>query len=131
MDLSRPVDDSLTNYRRSLVEDAGYIPTKSDPCLYRRIHNGKETLVSVVVDDLLISFDNNSDAKRDIKKLKKVGLDTNDLGVPSYVIGTHIKKHKNGDISLNQRLHIEALLLTISHGGLQFMRTISKPNRAT
>ena len=64
----------------------------------------------MVVDDLLIASDSKAEAKRVIAKLRKAGLDTKDLGVPSYVIGVHIKRHKNGDISLNQRLYIETLL---------------------
>ena len=95
---------------KGILISAGYTPTKSDPCLYHRIHNGKETLVSVVVDDLLIASDSKAEAKRVIKKLRQSGLDTKDLGVPSYVIGMHIKRHSNGDISLNQRLYIETLL---------------------
>ena len=95
---------------RGILVSAGYTPTRSDPCLYRRVKNGKETLITVVVDDLLIASDSKAEAKRVIKKLRKAGLDTKDLGVPSYVIGVHIKRHNNGDISLNQRLYIETLL---------------------
>ena len=95
---------------KGILTSAGYTPTKFDPCLYRRLHKGKETLVSVVVDDLLIASDSKKEAKRVIKSLRKAGLDTKDLGVPSYVIGVHIKRHSNGDISLNQRLYIETLL---------------------
>ena len=58
--------------------------------------------MSVVVDDLLIVSDIKTESNRVIKKLRKTVLDTKDLGEPSYVIGVHIKRHKNGDISLNQ-----------------------------
>ena len=41
---------------QKILKGAGYRPTKSDPCLYRRVSKrGHETLISVVVDDLLIA----------------------------------------------------------------------------
>ena len=95
---------------RGILIKAGYTPTKSDPCLYRRIHRGRETLIAVVVDDLLIASDSKKDADRVIQSLRRAGLDTKDLGFPEYVIGLHVKRHKNGDISLSQKLYIETIL---------------------
>ena len=89
---------------RKILVSAGYAPTRSDPCLYRRVHRGKETLVAVVADDLLIESDSSSESKRVVRKLREAGLDTKDLGHPEYVIGMHVKRHRNGDISLNQKL---------------------------
>ena len=74
------------------------------------MHRGKETLVAVVADDLLIESDSSSESKRVVRKLREAGLDTKDLGHPEYVIGMHVKRHRNGDISLNQKLQIETLL---------------------
>ena len=95
---------------RNVLTRAGYKPTKSDPCLYRRFKNGEETLVAVVVDDLLIASTTDRGTKRVIRSLRKTGLETKDLGHPEYVVGMHVRKHKNGDVSINQRLYIETLL---------------------
>ena len=70
----------------------------------------KETLIAVVVDDLIIAADKKRDTMRVIRQLRKAGLDTKDLGSPEYVIGMHVKRHRNGDISINQDLYIETLL---------------------
>ena len=59
--------------------NAGYSPTRSDPCLYHRVKHGKETLIIVVVDDLIIAADRRRDTKRVIAKLREAGMSTKDL----------------------------------------------------
>ena len=75
---------------RGILIESGYTPTKSDPCRYRRVHRGRETLIAVVVDDLLIAADSMEDSDRVIRSLRRAGLDTKDLGFPEYVIGLHV-----------------------------------------
>jgi hypothetical protein len=95
---------------RKILVAAGYKPTRSDPCLYRRLHNGEETLIAVVVDDILIASTTSRGTSRVIAELRAANLQTKDLGEPEYVIGMHVQRHANGDISLSQRLYIETLL---------------------
>ena len=114
---------------KDILTSAGYTPTKSDPCLYRRLHKGKETLVSVVVDDMLIASDNSKEAKRVIKKLRKTDLDTKDLGAPSYVIGIHIKRHANGDISLTPTSLHRNTASPVPYAGRQHLYNACEPDR--
>ena len=113
---------------RGILISAGYRPTKSDPCLYRRVSKGKETLVSVVVDDLLIAADDKRDSDRIIRKLRDAGLKTKDLGTPKYVIGMHVSKKRNGDITINQKLHIETLLRRFGMQDAHGCKTPADPN---
>ena len=52
---------------RSVLTRAGYKTTSSDPCLYRRVKNGEETIIAVVVDDLLIASTTTRGTQRVIK----------------------------------------------------------------
>ena len=97
-------------YVATVESFAGDVMLSTDPCLYRRVKNGKETLIAVVVDDLLIAGDTDEETKRVIRCLCNAGLETKDNGHPEYIIGMHVHKHRNGDISINQRLYIETLI---------------------
>ena len=113
--------------RKTLIR-AGYKPTRSDPCLYRRLKHGRETLVAVVVDDLLIAADTSKDTKRVIKHLRKAGLDTKDLGRPEYVVGMHIDQHADGTIAINQKLYINTILRRFQMQDAHGCSTPADPN---
>ena len=95
---------------QGILNRAGYRPTKADPCLYVK-NTGKEfTMITVVVDDLLIASDTDTNADQVIQELRKAGLKVKDLGFPEYIIGIHVNQNKQGNISMNQKLYIETIL---------------------
>ena len=102
---------SLRWYERLQItlQSAGYIATKSDPCIYKRDVDDEITIIATVVDDLLIASTTTAGAKRFSQVMNKAGLDTKDLGVPDYIIGMHIGRDQE-KITLNQSLYIQTLL---------------------
>ena len=113
---------------RKILTSAGYTATRSDPCLYRRVTKHEETLIAVVVDDLLIASDTKRGTKRVIKSLIKAGLATKDLGFPEYIIGMHLKRKQNGDLTLNQELYIDTLLRRFEMQNAKGVSTPADPN---
>jgi len=91
------------------LSEAGYKPTKADPCIYIRDVDGEFTAIATVVDDLLIGSTTDAGAKRVSEIMNKAGLDTKDLGTPDYIIGMHVGRNRDG-ITLNQSLYISTLL---------------------
>ena len=67
-------------------------------------------MITVVVDDLLIASDTDTNADQVIQELRKAGLKVKDLGFPEYIIGIHVNQNKQGNISMNQKLYIETIL---------------------
>ena len=95
---------------KKILTAAGYRPTNADPCLYSKQTVTEYTLISVVVDDLLIASNSDANADAVITALRKAGLKTKDLGFPKYTIGIHIDRAENGDIALSQKLYLQTIL---------------------
>ncbi len=95
---------------QGILHKEGYRPSRSDPCLYIKNTSQEFTIITVVVDDLLIASDSDINAKKVIDTLRTAGLKAKDLGFPEYIIGMHIEQDKDGNITLNQKLYIETLL---------------------
>ena len=95
---------------RGILTRAGYHPSNADPCLYTKQIDGEFTMISVVVDDLLIASNSAKNAESVISALRKAGLEAKNLGFPSYIVGIHIGQQKNGDIELSQSLYLSTIL---------------------
>ena len=113
---------------RGILTNAGYKSTTSDPCLYVRQRKGEYTLISVVVDDLLIASNLEAKADRVIGELRKAGLETKDLGFPEFTIGMHIARNKVGDIEISQKLYLETILNRFGMGKCNSVDTPADPN---
>jgi hypothetical protein len=95
---------------QSVLRKGGYEPTEADPCLYARNIEGEHTMITCVVDDLLIASTTKVGSKRVVEIMRRAGLQTKDLGFPDYVIGIHIAKDTQGNIFLNQQLYLDTVL---------------------
>ena len=118
--------DSPYLFHRTLVnylKKYGYKQSKMDPCLMYRITKEEYTLLTLVVDDLLIATLEVKHADGLINQLKQY-FKVKDLGKPKYTVGMHIEyARKARKLTLNQRLYIE----TIAE---RFGQTNAKPTKS-
>jgi histone deacetylase 1/2 len=112
---------------RGVLEAAGYIATKADPCVYVRDKDNEYTVIATVVDDLIIASTTTNGAKRVSKMMNKTGLDTKDLGEPDYIIGMHVGQTSTG-ITLNQELYINTLIRRFNMENCHPCSTPADPN---
>ncbi|SGZ29090.1 BQ5605_C058g12700 [Microbotryum silenes-dioicae] len=69
----------------------GYIPTKSDICIYRHDHDGHSHYITLYVDDLLL-------------------VGPSRLGPAEYILGIQVKRGQDGSITLSQERYLRDLL---------------------
>jgi hypothetical protein len=69
------------------LADMGFVASKSDPCLY--LHKDNQSMLVIVVDDMILAASSPQYAKDFYKQLSAV-YDVKDLGVPGYVIGIRL-----------------------------------------
>ncbi|SGZ31712.1 BQ5605_C045g12237 [Microbotryum silenes-dioicae] len=93
----------------STLRSLGYIPTKSDICIYRRDHNGHSHYIALYVDDLLLvgpsvaEIDRVLDALELMYRIKR-------LGPAEYILGIQVKRGQDGSITLSQERYLRDLL---------------------
>ena len=91
---------------KGALHKLGFVQSNGDPCIFYRISKGKYTLLSVVVDDLIIASKTREEANKVIKDLGKI-FKVKNLGTPKYIIGVHIQYDRTRRIlQLNQELYI-------------------------
>jgi hypothetical protein len=112
---------------RLILVKAGYKPTKSDPCLYTKQTKHEFTMITVVVDDLLIASDSDTNARGVIVALRKAGLKTKDLGFPQFTIGIHIKRDEES-IQMSQQLYLDTILDRFGMTSCNIAATPADPN---
>ena len=88
----------------------GFRPLKADPCLYSYQQEGKTTIVSVYVDDILIATNDMQEMAK-IKKELKTSFKMKDLGPVHYCLGIELKQDTNGTIKMMQRKYVEDILI--------------------
>jgi hypothetical protein len=92
------------------LRDMGSQPSRGDRCLYtRRTKDGKFTIVSTHVDDLMMTSPtpkDRNDFERDLKKHFEINAQRDEL---SY-LGMNVKGHRNGDITADQEGYTKDLL---------------------
>ncbi|SGY55017.1 BQ5605_C006g03949 [Microbotryum silenes-dioicae] len=87
----------------------GYIPTKSNICIYRRDHDGHSHYIALYVDDLLLvgpsvaKIDQVLDALELIYGIKR-------LSPAEYILGIQVKHGQDGSITLSQERYLRDLL---------------------
>ena len=87
-------------------KELGFSQAQADPCLFYKMNSREYTIVSVVVDDLLIASKTKQHANILIKQLRN-SFKIKHLGNPQYVIGIHIDYDmERRTLKLNQALYI-------------------------
>lgn len=88
----------------------GFVRSKSDYCLYTRIHNDTTTYLVVYVDDMLLCGDNEDVINEVISKLSSE-FKMKNLGVPRQYMGLNINVGQSeGVITINQTDYINKVI---------------------
>ncbi|CAB1117222.1 unnamed protein product [Ectocarpus sp. CCAP 1310/34] len=77
-----------------LLVEIGFVPLKSDTCIYLYDHDDVQVYLTLYVDDLLLAGDN-SNAISTIKKKLKQRFNMTDMGGVKLVLGMEIKRDRN------------------------------------
>ena len=101
----------------------GFRPLKADPCLYSYQQEGKTTIVSVYVDDILIATNDMQEMAK-IKKELKTSFKMKDLGPVHYCLGIEFKQDTNGTVKMTQRKYVEDTLIRF---GMKDCKPINTP----
>ena len=86
----------------------GFQQSKADPCVFHRWKEGKLTIISIYVDDLILLADIISEMK-EVKGNLSVKFRMKDLGLLSYCLGIGITQGE-GWLQIQQRQYIMNLL---------------------
>ncbi|SGY47831.1 BQ5605_C001g00579 [Microbotryum silenes-dioicae] len=97
----------------STLRSLGYIPTKSNICIYRRDHDGHSHYIALYVDDLLLVGPSVAEIDRVLDALELMyGIKR--LGPAEYILGIQVKRGfglgTNGSITLSQERYLRDLL---------------------
>lgn len=107
-----------------ILEQSGFKPTASNPCMFQARKNDKFILITVYVDDMLI-FSNDEKglehAKRGIMKELKI----KDLGEAKFCLGIEIEQDEN--IIIKQRKYILEILERFEMSDCNPQKTLSSP----
>lgn len=88
-----------------VLQALGYVPSKSDPCLFVRTHNGRKTFVLLYVDDMLI-VTHDEDEYRRVRNHLQRNFKITCLGPVSNYLGIRIQRTQNGEFLLDQSAYI-------------------------
>ncbi|SGZ06990.1 BQ5605_C031g10985 [Microbotryum silenes-dioicae] len=93
----------------STLRSLGYIPTKSNICIYRRDHDGHLHYIALYVDDLLLVGPSVAEIDRVLDALELMyGIKR--LGPAEYILGIQVKCGQDGSITLSQERYLRDLL---------------------
>ena len=103
--------DSARLWNKELVHtvlnDAKFTQSKYDPCLFYKISKNEITLVTLVVDDMLIASNSKRHADKFVKILQQK-YKLKDMGQAKYTLGIHIDyDRENNTLKLNQNLYLK------------------------
>ena len=87
------------------LKGTGFKQSKADPCVFYKLKDGKLSVVSIYVDDLILAVDIINDLLR-IKKELSVRFKMKDLGQLRYCLGL-VVSHGDGWLSLQQKPYLE------------------------
>ena len=108
---------------RKVVKNHGYSQSQADhPMFYRRSPEGKQTILIVYVDDIILTGDDEEEIQRLKCKLAQ-DFEIKDLGLLKYFLGMEFARSKKG-IFVNQRKYILDLL---DETGLLGCKTVDTP----
>ncbi|SGY81030.1 BQ5605_C009g05443 [Microbotryum silenes-dioicae] len=87
----------------------GYVPTRSDICIYRRKHDGHSHYLALYVDDLLLVGPSTAEIDRVLDALE-LAYGIKCLGPAEYILGIQVKRGHNGSITLSQECYLRDIL---------------------
>ncbi|SCV72172.1 BQ2448_4866 [Microbotryum intermedium] len=93
----------------STLRSLGYIPTKSDICIYRPEHDGQSHYIALYVDDLLLVGPTVAEIDRVLDALE-LAYGIKRLGQAEYILGIQIKRGQDGSITLSQERYLRDIL---------------------
>jgi hypothetical protein len=101
------------NNIHKMMTEQGYIQSAYEQCLYiKRIGKNDMVLVGIATDDFLKVSTNSEMAKTEVKRLE-TAMDNKwlvkHIRRPDNIIGIHIERHDNGDITVTQPATIEKI----------------------
>ncbi|SCZ99736.1 BZ3501_MvSof-1269-A2-R1_Chr12-2g03438 [Microbotryum saponariae] len=107
----------------STLRSLGYVPTKSDICIYRQEHNGKSHYIALYVDNLLLVGPSIAKIDRVLDALE-LTYGVKRLGPAEYILGIQVKRGQDGSITLSQERYLRDILA-------RFQFADAKPATAT
>ena len=88
----------------------GFTPTESDPCVYTHGSGDSLVLLTLYVDDILITGEDESVVGR-LKKALTDRFAMSDLGAVSLVLGITIAcDYDQGTLSITQKYYVDSIL---------------------
>ncbi|SGZ05209.1 BQ5605_C032g11115 [Microbotryum silenes-dioicae] len=79
----------------STLRSLGYVPTRSDICIYCRKHDGHSHYIALYVDDLLLVGPSTAEIDRVLDALE-LAYGIKRLGPAKYILGIQVKRGHNG-----------------------------------
>ncbi|SGY14895.1 BQ5605_C013g07155 [Microbotryum silenes-dioicae] len=93
----------------STLRSLGYVPTRSDICIYRRKHNGHLHYIALYVDNLLLVGPSTAEIDRVLDALE-LAYGIKRLGPAKYILGIQVKRGQDGSITLSQERYLRDIL---------------------
>ncbi|SGY14503.1 BQ5605_C010g06209 [Microbotryum silenes-dioicae] len=93
----------------STLRSLGYVPTRSDICIYRRKHNGHLHYIALYVNDLLLVGPSTAEIDRVLDALE-LAYGIKRLGPAKYILGIQVKHGQDGSITLSQERYLRDIL---------------------
>lgn len=100
------------NWNRKLdqtLKEFKFNPSKANPCVYIKRHQGKLVLLEVYVDDIII-LSNDDCSLIATKQYLAKHFKMKDLGEAQHLLGLKITRDEQRHIWLNQRIYIKEIL---------------------
>ncbi|SGY23218.1 BQ5605_C019g08915 [Microbotryum silenes-dioicae] len=93
----------------STLRSLGYVPTRSDICIYRREQDGHSHYIDLYVDDLLLVGPSTAEIDRVLDALE-LAYGIKRLGPAEYTLGIQVKLGQDGSIMLSQERYLPDIL---------------------
>ena len=93
-----------------VLVEIGFVPLKSDTCVYVYNRDGVKIILTLYVDDLLLTG-NNEDAISMVKSKLTQRFKMTDMGEASLVLGIEIKRNRElGTLTISQQEYTKSIL---------------------
>lgn len=93
-----------------VLVEIGFVPLKSDTCVYVYEQDGAKIILTLYVDDLLLTG-NNEDAISKVKSQLKQRFKMTDMGEASLVLGIEIRRNLQlGTLTISQKEYTKSVL---------------------
>ena len=104
-------DAGLTWYEHLTkgLNDMGFVPTQSDPCIYVKGSN----IIIIYVDDCCIMSRNEEEAMKIYRDLESHGFRVTDEGTMEVYLGLQIDSHDDNSFTVSQPFLVDRIIETI------------------